>query len=71
GTYDYTPVNQKVTEPLMVTQSTEMTVKFSAVYPAFTSTVLFDFIVGIVVIVVAAAAAVYITFRRGRKEKGK
>ena len=57
-TYDLTPVAQKITQTLSISNSTSQTVKFTDVYPPLTSTNLFYVVLGVVAAIIAAAAIV-------------
>lgn len=63
-TFDLTPVSQQISQSLNVSQPTSLTLRFTKVYPAVTSTNLFYVIVVLVVVIAAAAAAVMIVLRR-------
>ncbi len=65
-TYDLSPVTQKITQSLNVSQSTSLTVKFTKVYPPVTSTNLFYVIVALVAVIAAAAVTVALVIRRSR-----
>ena len=78
-TYDLTPVVQKITQTLSVSNSTSQTVKFTNVYPPLTSTNLFYVILAVVVAIIAVAAGVAIyglrkagsSARQEEEQKGK
>jgi hypothetical protein len=74
-TYDLTPVSQKLVQSLSVSGATELTMKFTQVYPPITATNLFYLIIALVVIIVVAITAIaYIAkksnlFRKSEENK--
>jgi len=67
-TYDLSAVNQKIVEPISISSSTAMTLRFTKVYPPFTSTNLFLLILAIVIVIAAAAILVSIAMMKYRKK---
>ncbi len=66
-TYDLTPVSQKITQSLQVSQPTSLVVKFTKIYPSVTSTNLFFIVIGIIAVLAVAAAVVVLVTRKYMK----
>ncbi len=70
STYDLTPVAQTLNQSVTLSASSTLTLKFTDVSPAFTSTNEFYAIMGFVVLLVILVASVILSTRRQRKGRG-